>query len=129
MLVGLLLVLMSGFLDSGLALAVVGLVVVGLGLALFGTSFWVSRTQSVHVVLDDDGYQIHGPEGTESRRWLDVARVTRGDDRITMYHKDGARVQLIVTRDGTADLDALGADIARRLDADRGYGAGGPLDA
>ena len=76
----------------------------------------------VHVVLDDDGYVIQCRDATEAGKWADVGRVTRNNDRITLYHKDGTRVQLRVTRGGSADLDALGEDIARRLDANRGYG-------
>mgnify|MGYP000966872978 FL=1 len=50
-----------------------------------------------------------------------MGRVTRGSDRMTLHRKDGTRVQLVVARGAHADLDALGADIARRLDANRGY--------
>jgi hypothetical protein len=50
--------------------------------------------------------------------------VTRGRGRITMHRKDGTRVRLVVARGGQADLDALGADIAARLDVNRGYSPG-----
>lgn len=122
MLVGLVLVLMAELLDSNVPLLVLGFVVIGLGLVLFGTSVWLARSMRVHVVLDDDGYVIQGRDASEAGKWADVGRVTRGNDRITLYHKDGTRVQLLVTRGGSADLDLLGADIARRLDASRGYG-------
>jgi hypothetical protein len=123
MLVGVVLVLMAEVIDSALALVVIGLIVIGLGLALFGASVWVARTSRVHVVLDEDGYVIKGRDRTEAGAWKDVTRVTRGADRATLHHVDGTRVQLVVARGGEADLDALGEDIARRLDANRGYGA------
>lgn len=123
MLVGLVLVLMAELLDRNLPLAVAGLVVLGLGVVLFGVSFWVARATRVEVVLDEQGYAIQGRDTAQSGRWADVRRVTRAADRISLFRADGTRVQLVVPRGRPADLDALGADIARRLDADRGYGA------
>jgi hypothetical protein len=123
MLVGLVLVLMAELVDHNLVLTVGGLVILVLGLALFGTSWWLVRITRVQVVLDDDGYVIQGRESGLSGRWADVSRVTRGTDRITLFRSDGNRVQLIVPRGRLADLDGLGADITRRLDADRGYGS------
>ncbi len=121
MVVGLVLVLMAELLDGNLALTVIGLVVLALGLALFGTSWWASRVTRVQVLLDDDGYSIEGRDSALSGRWSDVGRVTRGSDRITLYRADGHRVQLIVPSGHPSELDNLGADIIRRLDADRGY--------
>lgn len=122
MLVGLVLVLMAELLDSNAPLLVLGFVVIALGLVLFGISVWVVRTMRIHVVLDEDGYVIQGRDATEAGKWADVGRVTRGNDRITLYHKDGTRVQLRVSHGDGSDLDALGDDISRRLDANRGYG-------
>ncbi|MCB0910443.1 MAG: hypothetical protein KDB60_02370 [Propionibacteriaceae bacterium] len=123
MFVGIMLVLMAQLLDSNVALLAVGLVVVALGFALFAASAWVARAMRVHVVLDEDGYVLQGRDATEAGKWSDVGRVTRGRDRITLHHRDGTRVQLVVARSAGADLDALGADIAEHLDANRGYGA------
>ncbi|MFT4110707.1 hypothetical protein [Propionicimonas sp.] len=123
MFVGILVILMAGLLDSNAWLLGAGLVIVGAGLGLFGASIWVARATRVHVVLDEDGYVLQGREASESGRWADVARVTRGPDRISIHHKDGTRVQLVVARGAVADLDALGDDISRRLDANRGYGS------
>lgn len=123
MLVGIVLVLMAGLLDANVPLLVLGLVVIGLGFALLAAAAWVAWVTRVYVVLDDDGYLLQGRDSTESGKWSDVGRVTRGSDRITLHHKDGTRVQLVVSRSASADLDALGTDIARHLDANRGYGA------
>ncbi len=121
MAVGLVVVLMAELLDRNLALSVIGLIVLGLGLALFGAAWWASRVTRVEVVLDDDGYAIEGRDSAFSGRWADVTRVTRGADRITLHRSDGQRVQMIVPRGHPSELDELGADITRRLDADRGY--------
>jgi len=123
MLVGLVLVLMAEILDSNLWLTVAGLIVVGAGLALFGTAWVSSRTSRVQVVLDEDGYVIKGRESALSGRWADVKRLTRGPDRITLHRGDGRRVQLVVPGGHPSELDDLGTDITRRLDADRGYGS------
>jgi hypothetical protein len=123
MLVGLVLMLMATLLEAGLPLTVIGLVVIGLGLGLFLASVWISGTMRVEVRLDEDGYAITARTTSQAGKWADVVRVTRGSDRITLHHKDGAGVQLVVARGRTDDLDALSSDIAARLDASRGYGA------
>lgn len=122
MLLGVVVVLMAQLIDANPLLLVIGLVVIGFGFALLGGVAWVTRAARVRVVLDEDGYAIEGRGTTETGKWSDVGRVTRGNDRITLHHKDGTRVQLVVARSASADLDALGADIAQHLDADRGYG-------
>ncbi len=122
MLVGLVLVLMAELLDHNIALTVLGLVVVLMGLALFATSWWAARGMRVQVVLDEDGYAMQGRDSAQTGRWGDVRQVTRSHDRVTLYLADGSRVQLVVPRGRVDDLDALGTDIAHRLDAHRGYG-------
>jgi hypothetical protein len=122
MLVGLVLMLMATVLEANLPLTVLGLVVIGLGLALFGAAEWTARTMRVQVNLDEDGYLIQARTASQAGTWADVVRVTRGQDRITLHHKDGSGVQLVVARGRVEDLDALSSDIATRLDANRGYG-------
>nr|WP_300148251.1 hypothetical protein [Propionicimonas sp.] len=123
MVVGLVLMLMATLLDASLPLTVIGLVIIGLGLGLFAVSVWIARTMRVQVRLDEDGYAITARTTSQVGTWADVVRVTRGTDRITLHHKDGGGVQLVVARGRTDDLDALSSDIAARLDASRGYGA------
>lgn len=122
MVVGSVLMLMADLLHWPLLLTGLGLVVLLTGLALYVAAWWLARTMSVKVVLDDHGYQIQGPRISEAGTWGEIGRVTRGDGRITIHRKDGSLAQLMVAPSGTADLDALGADLAHRLDADRGYG-------
>jgi len=121
MLVGLVLVLMADLLDRNLALTVIGLLALVLGAALFGASWWVARAARMQVVLDEDGYAIQGRDSAQEGRWADVRRVTSAAGRITLFLADGTRVLLAVPRGRRDDLDALGADIARRLDQNRGY--------
>lgn len=121
MLVGVVVLLMAELLDSNGWLPAAGLLIIGASLGLFGASLWLARTTRVHVVLDEDGYVLQGRDGSESGQWGDVVRVTRGPDRISIHHKDGTCARLLVARGAVADLDALGEDISRRLDANRGY--------
>ena len=120
-LVGILLLLMADLLDRQLALTALGVVGVVLGLALFAAAWFLARSMRVEVVLDDDGYRLAGPGRVEKGTWAGIGKVTLGGSRITLHRKDGTRVLLVVARGGRADLDALGRDIAGRLDADRGY--------
>ncbi|HRA05394.1 MAG TPA: hypothetical protein PKV13_02095 [Propionicimonas sp.] len=121
MVVGLVLVLMAHLLAWHLVLALVGSLALLLGVALFVASLAMARSMSVDVVLDDVGYRVSGPGTEETGRWADISRVTRADGTLTLRRLDGTALHLVVSRSSVADLDALGADIARRLDADRGY--------
>ena len=123
MVVGSVLMLMADLLDWPPLLTGFGLVVLVAGLAVYAAAWWLARTMSVEVVLDDRGYRIQGPRVSEVGTWGEIGRVTRGDGWITIHRKDGSLAQLVVAPGGTADLDALGADFAHRLDADRGYGS------
>lgn len=120
-LVGIVILLMADLLGRQLALTAIGVVGIVLGLGLFVAAWLLARSMLVEIVLDDNGYRLAGAVRADHGRWADIGRVTRAGNRITLYRKDGARVQLVVTRGGRADLDALGKDIAARLDTDRGY--------
>lgn len=121
MVVGLVLMLMAHLLAWHLAPALIGALALLLGVALFAASWAVARSMSVDVVLDDTGFTVHGAGTDESGRWADINRVTRADGTLTLHRLDGSMLRLVVSRSSAADLDALGGDIARRLDADRGY--------
>jgi hypothetical protein len=119
--VGLVLLLMADLVDRQVALTALGVIALLVGLALFVAAWLLARSMRVEVVLDEDGYRVEGPAKGEKGTWAEVGKVTLGVDRITLHRLDGARVQLVVAHGGRADLDALGRDIAARLDADRGY--------
>jgi hypothetical protein len=120
-LVGIVLLLMADLIDREVALTTTGVVVVVLGLGLFVASWLVARSMRVQVVLDEAGYRLEGAIRPDGGTWSGITRVTQGSDRLTMLRKDGSRLQLVVARGSRADLDALSADIAARLDDDRGY--------
>lgn len=101
---------------------VAGWVLVVVGLGLFGAAWLAARRARVQVVLDEDGYRLDGPHGASTVRWADVARVTRAADRLVLYAKDHSITELVAPASSRADLDAIGADMARHLDASRGYG-------
>jgi Na+/melibiose symporter-like transporter len=120
-LAGVLLLMMADLLNRQPALTALGVTGVVLGLILFLAAWLLARSMRVEVVLDTDGYRLAGPGRPEEGTWAEVARVTRSERGITLYRKNGTRLQLMVSRGGVADLDSLGRDIAARLDANRGY--------
>jgi hypothetical protein len=120
-LVGLVLLMMADLLDRQVALTAIGVGGVVLGLSLFVAAWLLARSMRVEVVLDENGYWLAGPGRPEQGTWAEVGRVTRGERGITLHRKDGTKLQLVVARGGVADLDALGKDIAARLDVNRGY--------
>lgn len=119
--VGLGLVLV-GTLASWALPSVAGWVLVVVGLGLFAAAWLAARRARVQVVLDDAGYRLDGPDGTSSVEWADVSRVTRAPDRLVLYAKNGIVTELVAPSSSRADLDAIGTDMARHLDASRGYG-------
>lgn len=121
MVIGLVLMLMSHLLGWHLALALIGTLALLLGVGLLTASWAMAHSMSVEVVLDEEGYRVYGGGTDETGRWADISRVTIADGLLTLYRLDGSTLRLVVSRSSVADLDALGADIARHLDADRGY--------
>lgn len=104
-----------------LAWGVVGIVVIAAGLALVVLAVLAARRQQVVIELDAAGYRIAEPQGQRAGAWGDVTRMTGSPGRLTLHHGGAERVQLFVTPDRADELDVVAADIARRLDASRGY--------
>lgn len=109
------------FFDWSEGLRIVGLVLLALGVALAVTGFTAVRRLSATVVLDEQGFRMETPTGSQAGEWGDIVKVTRSTGRITLHKRDGSQVAMVVPRGGSGDLDELGVDIARRLNADRGY--------
>jgi hypothetical protein len=109
------------FLDWSESLRVVGLVLLTLGVALAVIGVAAARRQSAAVVLDGHGFRVESPSGSHAGEWADVVKVTRSTGRITLHRRDGSQVAMVVPRGGSGDLNALGRDIASRLNAHRGY--------
>lgn len=104
-------------------LRAIGIVFILLGFVILALAIVAMQKMKVEIVLDDDGYRVVGPSGAKAGSWADVVGVTRSDGRITFYGRDERRSAIVMPRGGSGDLDALGADIARRLDTHRGYGS------
>ncbi|MFT3859892.1 YcxB family protein [Micropruina sp.] len=79
------------------------------------------RRMRVRVELSDDGYVIDGPDAHEQGRWADVTKVTQTPTTLVIHHGPEHRVRLVSRRGVTAELIHLTGDLARRLDANRGY--------
>lgn len=60
-LVGVVLLMMADLLACQVALTAIGVVRVVLGLALFVAAWLLARSMRVEVVLDENGYWLHGP--------------------------------------------------------------------
>ncbi len=113
----------------------VGLFLFGAFLILAGVSLavaaWlVSRRQRASVSLSEDGYLVHTAAGDESGTWGAVSKVSMAQDgsRISLVEGSGdkARTTHVLRpesrlKNEAARWDALGADIASRLDKNRGY--------
>lgn len=107
--------------DWPVVFPILGGVVLALAVGLVVLALSVARRMRVTVELDDAGLRVQGAGGTQSAQWADVVKVTRTTGRITLHRRDGSRVSLVMPRGGAGDLNALGADIAKRLDVNRGY--------
>ena len=84
-------------------------------------SMWRMRTM---VEVTDDGYTIRTPGAVRSGRWDEVTKVTQATNgaHITLYHGQVTRTHILSPGNvATAEMEALGAEIARRMDANR-YG-------
>lgn len=109
------------FMNWSEALRIVGLVLLALGVALAVTGFTAVRRLSATVSLDEQGFRMDTPTGSQAGEWGEIVKVTRSTGRITLHKRDGSQVAMVVPRGGSGDLDGLGVDIAGRLNANRGY--------
>lgn len=103
------------------ALGIVGWVLLAGAVALLVASAVSWRRMRVRVELTDDGYIITGPDRQQSGRWSEVTKVTQSPTSLTLHHGPDQRVLLVSHRGVTAELIHLSGDLARRLDASRGY--------
>lgn len=99
----------------------VGVLALAGALALVGAATASVRRHRVTIELSPDGYRVVEPTRVREGRWADVTKVTGAPGRITLHHGDDGRVQLFVPPERMAELDAVAADIGRRLDRSRGY--------
>jgi len=101
----------------------IGIVFLVLGMVILVLGMLAMRRMRVEVVLDQNGYQVVGPVRASAGSWDEVTRVTRANQQVILYGRDGTRTVIALPRGAAGDLNALGTDIARLLDAHRGYGS------
>ncbi len=100
-----------------------GVVVLVLSVALVVLAFVARSRMAVTVEITDDGYVVREPGGVREGRWADVTKVTEAPGRLTFHSGDDRRFHLMAPG-GSGDLDRIAAEVARRLDVQRGYGQG-----
>ncbi|MFT4215808.1 MAG: hypothetical protein QM619_01290 [Micropruina sp.] len=119
--VGAVLIVLTSALDLLAALAVVGWLLLAGAVALLVVAAMSWRRMRVVVEFTDGGYRINGPESHEEGSWADVTKVTQAPTSLTIHHGPDRRVRLVSPRGVTAEMVHLTADLAKRLDASRGY--------
>ncbi|MFV0405411.1 MAG: hypothetical protein ACK5LN_01080 [Propioniciclava sp.] len=102
-------------------MVVAGAVLILFGVGLVGLAVGAAWRHEVTITLTDTGYQIVEPGGARQGTWDTVTRVTGAPGRVTLHQGPENRVVLVVPAERAVELDVVAADIARRLDADRGY--------
>ena len=99
----------------------VGVLVLSLGLIVL--AFVARARMAVTVELSDEGYLVREPGGVRQGSWGEVTKVTEAPGRLTFHSGDEQRFHL-VSQAGSGELERIAAEVARRLDVNRGYGQG-----
>ncbi len=110
--------------DAGVGWIVFAVVVLVLGLALLAAAGYSLVRLRTYVDLTDEGWTVRGPGDRRSGSWDDVTKVTISYNgaHITMHHGQVARTHIIAPGNiASEEMKALAADIAKYLDASRGY--------
>lgn len=116
--VGILLVSLSGGLGWATAVMIIGWLLVVVGVALLGMVVYTMRVMAVHVDIDDDGYRVEGPSLRKEGLWSDVSKVALTPDgsHMVIAHGQVRRTHLQCPRGGEdPQMKALVSDIADRL--------------
>lgn len=102
----------------------VSVIVLVLGVLLLVAGFVSMRRLRSFVDLTDDGWSVRTPTVTRTGTWSEVTRVTSSMDgaHLTLYQGDQARTHILAAGNvAGSEMEALAADIATRLDRNRGY--------
>ena len=107
----------------GVAVAAIVLIVLGLGLAVAALVL-TARARTV-VRADDEQLTVVRAGRSDSVRWASIGEVTLVGPRLALHDQQGRTALAVLNRRARTDpaFMALAAEIARRLDADRGYSA------
>lgn len=117
-----LVMLIAGQLLDARVVVVAGVVVVVLGSALITASLLLNRRLFSVVTLDERGITITRAKQARTVAWADVRGVHLTQTHLVVDAADGLGAQVINPRGSTDPLVIdLATEVARRLDADRGY--------
>ena len=116
--VGILLVSLSGGLGWTTTVMILGWLFVVVGVGLLGVVVYTIRTMAVHVEIDDDGYRVDGPSLRKEGLWSDVSKVALTPDgsHMVIAHGQVRRTHLQCPRGGDdPQMKALVRAISERL--------------
>ena len=99
------------------AVAVLGGLLLAVGVALLVAAFVSMSRLAVRLVFDDDGYAVRGLDAEQSGRWIDVTKLTVSEDggHVTIYHGAVRRTPLLFPGRERALVDDVLADATARL--------------
>ena len=105
--------------------AVAGIVLLGLGVGLAVAALILTARARTVIRADDQQLTVLRSGRSESARWASIGEVLLVGPRLTLRDQQGRTALVVLNRRARTDpaFVALSAEIARRLDADRGYGA------
>ena len=104
------------------AVLALGVAVLVLAVGLIVLALVARSRMAVTVELTDEGYLVREPSGVREGVWSEVTKVTEAPGRLTFHAGDEKRFHL-VSPAGSGELDRIAAEVARRLDVNRGYGS------
>lgn len=116
---------LSSVLGWPVGIAVAAVVVLALGVALAVAALVLTARARTVVRTDDEQITVSRAGRSTSARWASVREVSLAGQRLTLRDQQGRSVLTVLNPRPRPDptFTALGAEIGRRLDADRGYGA------
>ena len=99
------------------AVAVLGGLLLAVGVALLVAAFVSMSRLAVRLVFDDDGYAVRGLDAEQSGRWIDVTKLTVSEDggHVTIYHGAVRRTHLLFPGRERTLVDDVLADATARL--------------
>lgn len=121
---GAILVVICAATHAHTAFMVISVIVLALGVLLLVAGLISMRRLRSYVDLTDDGYTVRTPGRTRSGAWDDVTKVTTSQEgaHLTLYQGQVGRTHILAPGNvASAEMLALGEDIASRLDQNRGY--------
>ncbi len=102
----------------------VGIILAGLGIGLVMMAQEQARKASVTARLNDEGFLLSSSRTNYGLEWKDVRRVSMGTNQITIRDAKGQEGSVLAPPGaGLDELEALAAEMVKRLDASRGYAA------